>query len=288
MSKEEIIVYTGCTASGKSEAALIEAERIGGEIISADSMQLYRDLPIGTAQPTAEERARVPHHLVGIFELSERASVTGFCELASRAVEDIRSRGKIPILCGGTGLYIKSFICGMDDLPADRQLRSELDAEYDRPEAEEKLFEKMRGLDPAALEKWQDCRRKLIRALEVRLLSGKSIIELQSHQICRRRPCHVRMIERDSETLKQRIAARAKKMTDTGWIGEAEQAIANGLFSSPTAHQALGYTLIAAFLTGEFSRETLIERITVATWQYARRQRTWFRHQEPQPDEIIR
>lgn len=286
MSDTPLIVYIGCTASGKSAAALQEAERVGGEIISCDSMQFYRDLPIGTAQPSPEERAKVRHHLVGTLELHQRMTVADYCVLAEKAVSEVRARGKVPILCGGTGLYVKSFICGMDDLPADVELRKKLDAEYDSENGEIALAAEMAKLDPAALEKWRNCRRKLIRAMEVRLVSGKSILEFQSGRTERRFPCQVRLIERDAEVLKSRIRARAQLMLEAGWIEEAETAIKNGLLETPTAHQALGYRIIAQYLNGEFDRQTLLERLSVATWQYARRQRTWFRHQPPFPDEI--
>ncbi len=287
MNDHPLIVYIGCTASGKSAAALAEAEKIGGEIISCDSMQFYKDLPIGTAQPTMEERERVPHHLVGTLELDQRMTVTDYCALAQKAVADVRSRGKVPILCGGTGLYVKSFICGMDDLPADVELRKTLDEKYDSAAGETALIEEMRRLDPLALEKWQNCRRKLIRALEVRLISGKSILSFQSGQNSRRFPCTIRLIERESDVLKERIHKRAKLMLQSGWIEEAEAAIAKGLLSTPTAHQALGYKIIAEYLNGGFDRDTLLDKLSTATWQYARRQRTWFRHQAPFPDEII-
>ena len=287
MNDIPLIVYIGCTASGKSSAALLEAEKIGGEIISCDSMQFYRDLPIGTAQPTAEERARIPHHLVGTLELNQRMTVTDYCTLAERTVAEVRSRGKVPILCGGTGLHVKSFICGMVDLPAAVELRKKLDEQYDSDSGEAALADRMHSLDPAALKKWQNCRRKLIRALEVRLISGKSILEFQSNKSERRFPCHVRLIEKAPEILKERIRKRAKLMLDTGWIEETQAAIARGLFNTPTAHQALGYKIIASYLAGEFDKDVLLEKISTATWQYARRQRTWFRHQPPSPDEII-
>lgn len=287
MNDHPLIVYIGCTASGKSSAALAEAEKIGGEIISCDSMQFYKDLPIGTAQPTMEERARIPHHLVGTLELDQRMTVTDYCALAEKAIAEVRLRGNVPILCGGTGLYVKSFICGMDDLPADVELRKTLDEKYDSAAGETALIEEMRRLDPMALEKWQNCRRKLIRALEVRLISGKSILSFQSGQNSRRFPCNVRLIERESDVLKERIRRRAKLMLQSGWIEEAETAIAKGLLSTPTAHQALGYKIIAEYLNGSFDRDTLLEKLSTATWQYARRQRTWFRHQVPYPDEII-
>jgi tRNA dimethylallyltransferase len=282
MNNHPLIVYIGCTASDKSSAALAEAEKIGGEIISCDSMQFYKDLPIGTAQPTMEERARIPHHLVGTLELDQRMTVTDYCALAEKAIAEVRLRGNVPILCGGTGLYVKSFICGMDDLPADVELRKTLDEKYDSAAGETALIEEMRRLDPMALEKWQNCRRKLIRALEVRLLSGKSILEFQSNKSERRFPCHVRLIEKAPEILKERIRKRAKLMLDTGWIEETQAAIARGLFNTPTAHQALGYKIINSYLNGEFDRNALFKKICAATRQYARRQRTWFRHQHPE------
>ena len=287
MNNHPLIVYIGCTASGKSSAALAEAEKLGGEIISCDSMQFYKDLPIGTAQPSAEERARVPHHLVGTLELDQRMTVAEYCPLAENAIAEVRSRGNVPILCGGTGLYVKSLICGMDNLPADVDLRKELDEKYDSDAGEAALIEEMRRLDPAGLEKWQNCRRKLIRALEVRLISGKSILTFQSGQNQRRVPCIVRLIDRPSDELKSRIRARAQQMLDIGWIDEAQRAIAKGLFNTPTAHQALGYKIIAEYLAGNFDKTALLDRISTATWQYARRQRTWFRHQPPVPDDVI-
>ena len=277
----ELLVITGPTASGKSAFALQEAERLGGEIVSVDSMQLYRGIEIGTAQPTVEERKRIPHHLVGIFDFSIRAEVFSFCEMARQAILDIQGRGHLPILAGGTGFYLKALLGGLDDLPADLELRKQLDAEFDSSEGEAALHRKMQMLDPAALDRWKDCRRRLIRALEVKLICGKSILELQSGQPqkCRWNKVKTIVFMPESETLKERINRRCDAMFDSGWIDEAEQAIANGIFSSPTAHQALGYRLIGQYLAGAFDFETLKERVKTATWQFARRQRTYFRHQ---------
>ena len=283
MNSSPLLVITGATASGKSSLALNAAQALNGEIVSVDSMQLYRDLPIGTAQPTAAEKALVPHHLTGIYGLSERSEVFRFCEAADNAISDIRARGKLPILCGGTGLYLKAILYGLDDLPGDRALRAELDSLYDSDSGEKVLHERIAKLDPAAFEKWKMCRRRLIRALEVYLLTGKSIIELQNGRRQQLRyQVKAFILERESSILKERIALRARNMLDNGWIDEARSAIAAGLFSTPTAHQALGYKQIAAYLDGSFDRETLWEKICTATWQYARRQRTWFRHQHPE------
>ncbi len=283
MSEIPLLVIAGATASGKSSCALEAAKRYDGEIVSVDSMQLYRELPIGTAQPSAADKLAVPHHLTGIYDLAERSEVFRFCAEADSVIADVISRGKLPILCGGTGLYLKALLYGLDDLPGDRELRAELDALYDSEDGEKLLHERIAAVDPAAFEKWKLCRRRLIRALEVFLLTGKSIVELQQGSRQKLRyPVRAFIIERESGVLKKRIADRAVQMLDNGWIEEAEAAIKAGLFSTPTAHQALGYKQIDTFLKGGFNRDTLLEKICTATWQYARRQRTWFRHQHPE------
>ena len=274
----------GPTASGKSSLALQAAELLNGEIVSADSMQLYHGLEIGTAQPTTEERKKIPHHLVGIWDIEKRADVFTFQALADEAIRDIQSRGKLPIVAGGTGLYLKNLLYGLDDMPGDREIRKELDELYDAPEKEPLLFEKMTQVDPEALEKFRLCRRRLIRALEVKIITGKSILELQSKNEKTLRYPEITAIKLDvaPEVLAQKIALRAKIMLETGWIDEAKAAIDNGLLTTPTAHQALGYKIIASYLNGDFDYDTLYEKICAATRQYARRQRTWFRHQHPE------
>ena len=279
----KVTVIMGPTASGKSALALEWAKARGGEIVSIDSMQVYRGLEIGTAQPTEEERKTVPHHLVGFMDIDERVEVFSFCALADAAIADIAARGRVPILAGGTGLYLRSLLYGLDDLPNDPKLRAELDAEYDSPEGEAALHDRMRELDPASLEKFETCRRRLIRALEVRLITGKSLLELQG--VVRpklRYEVEAWRLDPPVEVLKDKIARRTRLMLDCGWIDEAKRALDRGLLSTPTAHQALGYRLIAEHLSGAFDRNELEKRIVTATWQFARRQRTWFRHQHPE------
>ena len=282
-----LAVIAGPTASGKSALALEMAEHLNGEIISVDSMQLYRVIPIGTAQPDAADLQRIKHHLVGIYELSERAEVYTFVSMADRIIHEITSRGKTPVLCGGTGLYLKALLYGLDNLPGDEALKKELDDQYDSPEMLLELQARLCDLgDQPVVEKFTNNRRRLIRALEVRLLTGRSIIELQGEYQPTLRydllPGEAVRLEHDRSVLQTRIAARTHVMLQNGWIEEARAAIEAGLLTSPTAHQALGYKIINRYLQGEIDLETLESLIVTATWQYARRQQTWFRHQHPE------
>ncbi|MCQ2380476.1 MAG: tRNA (adenosine(37)-N6)-dimethylallyltransferase MiaA [Victivallaceae bacterium] len=278
-----VLAIMGPTASGKSALALECARRFNGEIVSVDSMQVYRGLEIGTSQPTAAERREIPHHLVGFMNFSERLDVHGFCELADKAIFDIASRGRLPILAGGTGFYFKSLFRGLDDLPADRELRTELDAMYDSDEGEPALVERLRSLDPAACERWRKCRRKMIRALEVRLISGRSMLDLQTGTAdALRYDVAGYVIEHDPDVLRERISLRTHEMLASGWEEEARTALSNGLLESPTAWQALGYRQLADYLAGKTDRDGMISGIVTSTAGFARRQRTWFRHQHPE------
>ncbi len=277
-----IYCIMGPTASGKSALAVQLAEQVNGEIISADSMQCYKGIPIGTAQPSETDLRKIPHHLVGFADYSERIDVFRFTELAEKAIKDVKSRGRIPVIAGGTGFYIKSLLYGLDDMPGDDRLRAELNAEFDRDDAMDDLRAKMRELDPAAAAKWHDCRRKLIRAMEVRLITGRSILDLQTGKRTLKYNARSVVLNREPEVLRQRIKARTHLMLEQGWVDEARAAVANGLLEGPTSHQALGYPVIAEFLQGRIDYGTMQERIMIATCQLARRQRTWFRHQHPE------
>ncbi len=279
----KLLVITGPTASGKSELALRIAAANNGEIISADSMQLYKGLDIGTAKPSAAEKALVPHHLIDVFDFSVRVDVYTFLELAEKAISNIWSRNRLPVIAGGTGMYIKALLYGLDPLPGDRELRAELDRLYDHDEGFGKLKEIMRERSPEDYVRFHQHRRKLIRALEVHTLTGKSMTELQTlHKPQLRYDATVWNLVRDRDELKERIALRTDKMLEAGWIDEARAAIAGGLLESPTAWQALGYSMIGDYLNGKIDYETMRQNIITATWQFARRQITWFKHQHPE------
>ncbi len=273
----------GPTASGKSELALRLAEHFNGEIISADSMQIYKGLDIGTAKPSRSEMKTVRHHLVDLYDITEKLDVYRFLELAESAVSNIHSQGKLPILAGGTGFYIRSMLYGLDTLPGNENIRAELDAKYDNPEGFEELKKLMKECDPEDFKRWEKHQRKLIRALEVFTITGKSITELQTldkPQLNYRTICWNLCWERDE--LRKRIELRTEKMLKAGWIEEAENAINAGILETPTAHQVLGYREINEYLNGKTDYQTMQQRIVTRTWQYARRQITWFKNQHPQ------
>ncbi|MBP5586057.1 MAG: tRNA (adenosine(37)-N6)-dimethylallyltransferase MiaA [Lentisphaeria bacterium] len=272
-----IPVVMGPTAAGKSELAFALARECGGEIVSADSMQFYRGLDVGTAKPTAEERRLVPHHLIDSMDISEKSDVFRFRTDALRIIGEIRARGRLPVVAGGSGLYLHALVYGLDVLPANQGLRDELDAAYDNEEHFPELAAVMERECPLDFARFYPHKRKLIRAREVFLLSGKQITELQSGGDAPDPSFAQFVLVRDRADLVRRIRRRAAAMLDSGWIEEARVMLAKGLLQSPTAWQAIGYAQIGDYLAGKMTRAELLESIVIATRQYARRQATWFR-----------
>ena len=273
-----IPVIMGPTAAGKSELAFALARECGGEIVSADSMQFYRGLDIGTAKPTAEERRMVPHHMIDSMDISEKSDVFRFRTDALRIIGEIRSRGRLPIVAGGSGLYLHALVYGLDVLPAEQSLRDELDAAYDNDEGFPELAAIMKRECPLDFNRFYPHRRKLIRAREVFLLSGKQITELQSGESVPDPAFAQFVLVRDRADLVRRIRERAEAMLKSGWIEEARNMLAQGLLNAPTAWQAIGYAQIGDYLAGKMTRDELLESIVIATRQFARRQATWFRN----------
>ena len=273
-----IPVIMGPTAAGKSELAFALARECGGEIVSADSMQFYRGLDIGTAKPTAEERRAVPHHLIDSMDISEKSDVFRFRTDALRIIGEIRSRGRLPIVAGGSGLYLHALVYGLDALPAEQSLRDELDAAYDNDAGFPALATIMERECPLDFKRFYPHRRKLIRAREVFLLSGKQISELQSGESAPDPAFAQFVLVRDRADLVRRIRKRAEAMLESGWIEEARIMLAKGLLNAPTAWQAIGYAQIGDYLAGKMTRGELLESIVIATRQFARRQATWFRN----------
>jgi tRNA dimethylallyltransferase len=273
------LLLAGPTAVGKSEIAVLLAEKLGGEIISVDSMQVYRGLDIGTAKASPEERARVPHHLLDVVELTEPFDAARFIELAHRAVADIQGRGRLPILCGGTGLYFKAFLEGLGQAPpADAALRAVLEA-TPLPELLRELAER----DPVTYERIdRQNPRRIIRAIEVIRLTGQPFSSQRADwQHAARGTQHANCfgLARSVMDLRQRIDARVDGMFHRGWVAETEALLKRGLAENKTALQALGYRQIVEHLRGERSLPETIELVKIRTRQFAKRQMTWFRRQ---------
>jgi tRNA dimethylallyltransferase len=272
-----IVGIVGPTASGKSALALELATRTGAEIVSCDSMQVYRHLDIGTAKPTAEERARVPHHLIDVAEPDESFSAARYVTLADQAIADIVARGKPVLVVGGTGLYLRALRWGLFDAPGrDDALRAQLTAEENaQPGA---LHARLTAVDPlsAARINPRDLVR-LIRALEVHALTGVAIsAHHAAHAPTERHPMRVLYLDPPHDELARRILLRAHQMIDAGLKKEATDALARWGRSIPPL-QALGYKEVGQWLDGALTEEELPVAIARSTVRYARRQRTWFK-----------
>ncbi len=269
----------GPTAVGKSEIALLLAEKIGGEIISADSMQVYRGLDIGTAKPNSEERKKIPHHLVDICELTENFDAAQFIRLAQKAVGEIQARNKIPIFCGGTGLYFKAFLSGLGEAPGTNpELRAQLESS-----SFESLLRELRERDPAAYGKIdRQNPRRVIRAVEVIRLTGKKFSEQRAEWKERSKLPEKKnfyCFTRQPADLHARINSRVDEMFRRGLVAETEQLLKRGLEQNKTAMQAIGYRQVAEHLRGERDLVETIELVKSRTRQFAKRQLTWFRRQ---------
>jgi tRNA dimethylallyltransferase len=272
------VFLAGPTAAGKSAVALALAERIGGEIISVDSMQVYRGMDIGTAKPGQEEMRRARHHLIDVAGLEETFDAARFVRLAGAAAGEIQSRGHVPIFCGGTGLYFKAYREGLGEAPpADRVLRAELEA---RPL--EALLAELEKSDPATFQRIDRRNsRRVIRAVEVVRLTGRPFSEQRARWadagsgaaagcFCLTRP---------AGELRERIARRVEEMFARGLVAETESLRARGLEENPTARQALGYRQVLEHLRGRRGLAETRELVAIRTRQFAKRQITWFRRQ---------
>jgi tRNA dimethylallyltransferase len=268
MNAPEFLI-AGPTAVGKTEVALQLAERLDGEIISVDSMQIYRGLDIGTAKPTLEERARVRHHLIDILDPQETFDAAQFVRRGSDAIRDIRSRNRLPILCGGTGLYFKAWLEGIGQAPAgDPQLRAELEQ---LPLAT--LLKELRASDPETFERIDRKNpRRVIRAVEVIRLTGKPFSQQRARHPAK--PATFFVLQRERDDLHRRIDQRVDEMFVRGLVEETKRTL-----NSPAAQQALGYRQVIEHLEGKRSLEETIALVKLRTRQYAKRQLTWFRHQ---------
>lgn len=285
----KIVVVTGPTATGKTRLAVALAKDFDGEIVSADSMQVYRRMDIGTAKVSAEEAQGVPHHMIDVAEPAESYSVARYVAEASACAEDILSRGKLPIIAGGTNLYIDSLVSGRDfaENSATGALREKLDAEY-AEKGGEAMLERLRGFDPERAAKLHPAdRRRIVRAIEVYMLSGKTITQhdLETRAIPPRYDAlRIALDFEDRAMLYERIDRRVDEMVAQGLFAEVEALLGEGVSPDATSMQAIGYKEPAAFFRGELTKQEAIERIKRESRRYAKRQLTWLRRD----DELFR
>ena len=281
--KIPLVVVAGPTASGKTEAAVRICQWFDGEVVSADSMQIYRYLSVGTAKPDDAEKEGIPHHLIDFLEPSEPFSVAEYVHLAKEAIADIHSRGKLPVLVGGTGLYIDSllYIIQFSPSESDPARREELH-QYAAQKGNEALWQLLNEKDPeAAAAIHPNNVGRVVRAIEMIESSGKTKTEQMAQS--RREPSpyntfYLALNYRDRQTLYERINLRVYAMLEKGLEQEARWLLEQGY--APTAAQAIGYKEMFGYLRGEESLEQAVEKIQQGSRRYAKRQLTWFRRNE--------
>lgn len=274
----EILVITGPTATGKTRLGVLLAGRLGGEVISADSMQLYRRMDIGTAKPTAEERAGVPHHMLDCAGPEERYSAARYAREAGAVADALLAAGKLPVVVGGTGLYIDALIGGGRFEARDTALRAALSADYDR-EGGPVMRERLRQVDPESGEKLHpNDKKRIVRALEVYYRSGRPVSAHNAET--RQRPpryaaMKIALTYRDRAALYAKIDRRVDDMLAAGFLEEARGL--EGLPEDATARQAIGYKELLSVLSGDMSLAEATEKIKRESRRYAKRQLTWLR-----------
>ena len=282
MSKLPLILLVGPTAVGKTEIAIQLAERLNGEIVSADSRLFYRGMDIGTAKPTPAERARVPHHLIDVANPDETWSLTQFQQAAREAIADIHARGKLPFLVGGTGQYVRAVTQGWSppQVKPDERLRAELE-KMKEEKGKEWLYEKLKSLDPQAAEK-MDLRnvRRTIRALEVILTTGRKFSTQRGQSESPYQLVTVGLT-RPREELYARVDARIESMFEAGLVGEVRGLLAKGYSPDLPSMSGIGYREIVGVLNGLKTEEQAKVEIRSDTRIFVRRQANWFKESDP-------
>jgi tRNA dimethylallyltransferase len=271
-----VVAVVGPTATGKTALAVALAHRLGGEVVNADSMQLYRGMDIGTAKPGLSERDGIPHHLLDLWHVRQAASVAEYRQLARAEIDRLRAAGTLPLLVGGSGLYVRAVLDELEFPGTDAALRARLEQELDAvgPAA---LHERLAALDPAAADAVLPSNgRRIVRALEVIELTGgpfrAQLPEPRPHY-----PAVVVGLDREAAVLDERVAARVERMWAAGFVDEVAALAADGLQEGPTASRALGYAQVIAQLDGELTADEARERTAGTTRRFVRRQRSWFR-----------
>ena len=271
-----VVAVVGPTATGKTALAVELARRLGGEVVNADSMQLYRGMDIGTAKPDVAERGGVPHHLLDLWHVRQPASVAEYRGLARAEIDRLRAAGTVPLLVGGSGLYVRAVLDELEFPGTDPTVRARLEAELAEV-GPARLHERLAGVDPAAAEAVLPSNgRRIVRALEVVELTGgpfrAQLPEPRPHY-----PAVVLGLDRDPAELDERIALRVDRMWAAGFVAEVAALATDGLREGPTASRALGYAQVLAQFDGELTPEEARERTVSTTRRFVRRQRSWFR-----------
>lgn len=279
-----MICIVGATATGKTKLSVALAQALGAEIVSCDSMQLYRGMDIGTAKPTKAEMDGVAHHMIDCLDPWEDCSVSRYVELAEACVQDIFTRGKPVIVVGGTGLYVDSLVAGREFAPFPRTGCREALAKRAQTEGIEPLMALLRKVDPdAAAVIHPSNQKRVIRALEVYFETGKTITEHNRESRSRppkHQPCWIGLDYVNRSALYGRIDRRVDEMFAQGLVAEVRRLLESGVPPTATSMQAIGYKELTAFLRGEASEAAARERIQLASRRYAKRQRTWFYRNE--------
>ncbi len=282
MFKPKIIAITGPTASGKSALAVRLCELYGGEVISCDSMQIYRRMDIGTAKPTVNEMGGIVHRMIDIAEPDEDFSCADYVRVAKEEVENVLAKGKVPIFCGGTGLYLDAFLRGSDfgETKIDASLRRELE-KYAEENGNEALHSMLREIDPESADAIHPNNvKRVIRAIEIYRTGGKTKSELdRESQLseCDYDALVIGLRYRNREILYDRIEKRVDAMMADGLLNEVRMLLSDGIFEkNSTATQAIGYKEMLGYIRGEATLEEAVETLKCATRRYAKRQMTWF------------
>ena len=277
----KILVIVGPTASGKTRMAVELAQRHNGEVISADSMQIYRTMDIGTAKPTQEEMGGIPHHMIDVADPEEDFSVARYVEMAAQCVDDVLARGKLPIVAGGTGLYIDSLLSGRTFAPfsPDSALRGELEREL-AEKGGQAMLEALAQVDPEAAQRLHpNDHKRIIRALEVYRSTGKTITQHNRETQAippRYNALTIGLAFQDRQAMWRRIDQRVDEMVAAGLEDEVRRLLTSGISPKCTAMQAIGYKEFTQALSGEMTWQEAADVVKLRSRQYAKRQLTWF------------
>ena len=283
MNKPKILCVVGPTASGKTDYAVELALKCGGEVVSCDSMQIYKHMDIGTAKPTADEMKGVKHHMIDIIEPNESFSVARFSEMARECIDDILLRGKMPVLCGGTGLYFDSTINNINfiQMDTDEEYRKYLESAA-KEFGNEYVYKILKRVDEESAESIHPNNlKRVIRALEIYKTTGKKKSELDKEQLSE--PLYepeITGLMRDREVLYDRINQRVDIMMEKGLVEEVSELIKMGIDTEATSMQAIGYKEIIEYLDGKTSLSDAVDKIKRESRRYAKRQLTWFKRNE--------